>query len=100
MSTDIFEILRTPHITEKSTTQRELAEGRMVAFKVRLTANKIQIKEAVEKLFSVEVESVRTARYHGKWKRQGKSRGRRPDWKKAYVTLKPGQKTIEFFETT
>jgi large subunit ribosomal protein L23 len=100
MSTDIFEILRAPHITEKSTTKKEQTEGRVVAFKVRLTANKIQIKEAVEKLFSVKVESVRTARYHGKWKRQGKSRGRRPDWKKAYVTLEPGQKPIEFFETT
>ncbi|RPI25921.1 MAG: 50S ribosomal protein L23 [Acidobacteria bacterium] len=99
-STEIFEILRAPHVTEKSTTNKEATDGRVVAFKVKLKANKVQIKEAVEKLFNVKVESVRTATYHGKWKRQGKSRGRRSDWKKAYVTLKPGQKPIEFFETT
>ena len=55
MSMEIFEILRAPHVTEKSTTKKDQNEGRVVAFKVKLTANKIQIKEAVEKLFSVKV---------------------------------------------
>jgi len=100
MNTEIYEILRAPYITEKTTTRQEDSEGRVFAFRVKMSANKWQIKEAVEKLFNVQVEEVRTATFHGKWKRQGKSRGRRSDWKKAYVTLKPGQKPIEFFETT
>lgn len=99
MTLNIHEILRVPHVTEKSNTATEQLEGRVVAFKVRSDANKYQIKEAVEKLFNVQVESVRTANFHGKVKRRGRSRGRRPDWKKAYVTLKPGQKPIEFYES-
>ena len=97
---NIYEILRAPHVTEKSTLRKEATEGRVLAFEVKRDATKTQIKEAVEKLFSVKVDSVRTARFEGKWKRQGRSRGQRPNWKKAYVTLKPGQKPIEFFETT
>jgi large subunit ribosomal protein L23 len=62
-------------------------------------ANKIEIKDAVEKIFKVKVESVRTANFHGKKRRQGRYSGRRPDWKKAYVTLKQGEKMIEFSET-
>jgi large subunit ribosomal protein L23 len=99
MSKSIHEILRFPHVTEKSNAATEKLEGRVVAFKVRSDANKYQIKEAVEKLFNVKVESVRTAICHGKVKRRGRSKGRRPDWKKAFVTLKPGQKPIEFFES-
>jgi large subunit ribosomal protein L23 len=99
MSIEIYEILRAPHITEKTSLRTETSEGRTVAFKVRRTASKAQIKEAVEKLFNTKVESVRTAVYEGKWKRQGKSRGQRPNWKKAFVTIKAGQKPIEFFET-
>jgi len=97
---NIYEILRAPFVTEKSTLRKEASEGRVLAFEVKRDATKTQIKEAVEKLFSVKVDSVRTARFEGKWKRQGRSRGQRPNWKKAYVTLKPGQKPIEFFETT
>jgi large subunit ribosomal protein L23 len=97
---NIYDILRAPHVTEKSTQKKEASEGRVFAFEVKRDASKAQIKEAVEKLFSVHVESVRTARFQGKLKRQGRSQGRRPNWKKAYVTLKPGQKPIEFFETT
>ena len=99
MSKSIHEILRFPHVTEKSNTATEKLEGRVVAFKVRSDANKYQIKEAVEKIFNVKVESVRTAIVHGKVKRRGRSKGRRPDWKKAFGTLKPGQKPIEFFES-
>ena len=89
------EILRLPLITEKSTHAKE--ELRTVAFKVARDANKIEIKDAVEKIFKVKVESVRTANFHGKKRRQGRYTGRRADWKKAYVTLQKGQ-SIDFFE--
>jgi large subunit ribosomal protein L23 len=97
MST-LHDILRYPHVTEKTTLKKELSDGRVIAFQVRPDANKRKIKEAVEKIFEVEVEKVRTANFIGKIKRQGQNKGRRPGWKKAYVTLKPGQKPIEFFE--
>lgn len=93
----IHEIIRFPHITEKTTEQSELSATQVVAFKVAPGASKHQIKEAVEQIFDVEVETVRTARFQGKVKRQGRSEGRRPEWKKAYVTLKAGH-NIEFFE--
>ena len=97
MST-LYDILRYPHVTEKSTLKKELSEGRVIAFQVRKDASKHKIKEAVEHIFEVQVEKVRTANFIGKIKRQGRNKGRRPGWKKAYVTLKPGQKPIEFFE--
>jgi large subunit ribosomal protein L23 len=89
-------VLKSPLITEKSTYVKE--NLRTVAFKVLRDANKIEIKDAVEKTFKVKVESVRTATFHGKKRRQGRYSGRRPDWKKAYVTLKEGEKMIEFSE--
>jgi large subunit ribosomal protein L23 len=89
-------VLKTPLITEKSTDAKE--NLRTVAFKVLRDANKIEIKDAVEKIFKVKVQSVRTAIFHGKKRRQGRYSGRRPDWKKAYVTLKEGEKMIEFSE--
>ncbi len=94
----LHDILRYPHVTEKSTLKKELSEGRVIAFQVRPDATKRNIKEAVEQIFEVKVEKVRTANFIGKIKRQGRNKGRRPSWKKAYVTLKPGQKPIEFFE--
>jgi len=97
MST-IHDILRYPHVTEKSTLKKELSDGRVIAFQVRPNASKRNIKEAVEQIFDVKVEKVRTANFIGKIKRQGRNKGRRPAWKKAYITLKPGQKPIEFFE--
>jgi large subunit ribosomal protein L23 len=90
-------VLKLPLITEKSTHVKE--NFRTVAFKVLRDANKIEIKEAVEKIFKVKVQSVRTATFHGKKRRQGRYSGRRPDWKKAYVKLKQGEKMIEFSET-
>jgi large subunit ribosomal protein L23 len=90
-------VLKLPVITEKSTLIKE--NLRTVAFKVLRDANKIEIKDAVEKIFKVKVQSVRTAIFHGKKRRQGRYTGRRPDWKKAYVTLKQGEKMIEFSET-
>jgi large subunit ribosomal protein L23 len=90
-------VLKLPVITEKSTLVKD--NFRTVAFKVLRDANKIEIKDAVEKIFKVKVQSVRTAIFHGKKRRQGRYVGRRPDWKKAYVTLKQGEKMIEFSES-
>ena len=90
------EVLKLPVITEKSTHQKE--NLRTLTFKVARDANKQEIKEAVEKIFKVKVDSVRTAIFHGKTRRQGRFAGRRPDWKKAYVTLKQGEKMVEFSE--
>ena len=88
------EVIEAPLISEKGTLLTESAN--QVLFKVRPDANKIEVKRAVETLFKVKVEQVRMARYLGKVRRIGRSMGRRPDWKKAYVTLKEGDK-IDFF---
>jgi large subunit ribosomal protein L23 len=93
---NVYEILRRPLITEKATAARETQ--RAVCFEVHRDATKPEIKKAVEALFGVKVQDVRVARVHGKVKRQGRYVGRRPDWKKAYVVLKQGEKMIEFFE--
>jgi len=85
----LLKVLLAPHISEKSTMA---AEGNnAVVFKVVKDANKAEIKAAVEKLFEVEVDSVRTLNVKGKTKRHGQSFGKRSDWKKAYVVLKEGQ---------
>jgi large subunit ribosomal protein L23 len=89
-----YEVLRTPVITEKSTFVKENLQT--LTFKVLRNATKQEIRDAVEKLFKVKVASVRTANFHGKLRRQGRHSGHRPDWKKAYVTLKKGEKMIEF----
>ncbi|HEY3130116.1 MAG TPA: 50S ribosomal protein L23 [Acidobacteriota bacterium] len=91
-----FNILESPYLTEKTTLMKE--KTGVLVFKVRPDATKHEIKSAVESLFSVKVASVRTANFHGKKKRMGRFAGRRSDWKKAFVTLKPGEKPIEFFE--
>ncbi len=93
--TDPREILKRPLITEKGTVHREATNT--YQFEVAREANKLQIKQAVEKLFSVKVVSVRTALQHGKVKRLGRFSGQRPDWKKASVTLAKGA-TIQLFE--
>ena len=92
---DAYNIIKRPLITEKSTIQKEM--DNQLAFEVDRRANKIEIKKAVERIFKVQVETVRTMNYQGKKKRLGRTMGRRRHWKKAVVTLKPGQK-IEFFE--
>jgi len=91
-----YSILRLPIITEKSTFEKEKLQT--LTFKVARGANKIEIKNAVEKVFKVKIASVRTANFHGKIRRQGRFAGRKPDWKKAYVTLKKGEKMFEFSE--
>lgn len=89
------EIIIKPLITEKSTLQKE--ENNQIAFAVERWANKIEIGQAVEQVFNVKVVSVRTMNMQGKRKRMGKTFGKRADWKKAMVTLAPGQH-IDFFE--
>jgi large subunit ribosomal protein L23 len=93
---DLFQVVSSPLITEKGTLVNQL--GNQVLFKVHTEASKTEIRQAVETLFKVKVEKVRTANYLGKMRRVGRSRGRRPAWKKAYVTLAEGQR-IDFFET-
>ena len=92
---DIHSILRRPIVTEKTTIQKE--DDNQVVFKVRLDANKIEIRRAVEELLGVKVTDVNTLIVRGKTKRLGRSLGRRPNWKKAVVTLAPGEE-VEFFE--
>jgi large subunit ribosomal protein L23 len=91
----VHSIISAPIITEKGTFVNEL--GNQVVFAVRPNANKIEIKHAVERLFKVKVVKVRTSNILGKTRRVGRSVGRRPSWKKAYVTLGAGQR-IDFFE--
>ena len=88
------DILIRPIVTEKSTA---LMEQGKYTFRVPLAATKIQIRQAVEQIFKVKVQDVNTMRYEGKLKRMGRTQGRRSDWKKAVVTLKPGE-AIELFE--
>jgi large subunit ribosomal protein L23 len=92
----LTDVIRRPIITEKTTLIRE--EGRTLVFQVSRDANKIDIKRAVEALHGSKVESVRTSVAHGKVKRQGRYAGRRPDWKKAYVKLREGEKLPEFLQ--
>ena len=90
------QVILAPVITEKSTGLKDAS--RTLCFKVARKAKKVEIKIAVENLFKVKVEQVRTLTMHGKHKRMGRYEGRRPDWKKAYVTLAEGEKMIEYFE--
>jgi large subunit ribosomal protein L23 len=92
----LTDVIRRPLITEKTTTLRE--DGRTLVFEVAKDANKIDIKRAVEQLLGSKVADVRTALTHGKFKRQGKFVGRRSDSKKAYVTLREGEKLPDFLQ--
>ena len=93
---DLYEVLRRPILTEKALTAQE--ETRTICFEVATAATKAEVKSAVEKLFQVRVSDVRTASFEGKLRRRGRSQGYRPNWKKAYVRLAPGQKVPEFVE--
>jgi large subunit ribosomal protein L23 len=92
----LTDVLRRPLVTEKTTVLRE--DGRTLVFEVARGANKIDVRRAVEQLLGSKVANVRTALTHGKVKRQGRFVGRRPDWKKAYVTLREGEKLPEFLQ--
>ncbi|MFO7760084.1 MAG: 50S ribosomal protein L23 [Thermodesulfobacteriota bacterium] len=92
---NIYDIIKKPCLTEKGMFLQET--DNQIIVKVDQKANKIEIKKAVEKLFNVKADKVRTTNMHGKQKRIGYHTGRRPDWKKAYITLSEGQK-VDFLE--
>lgn len=95
MRMSLHDVIEKPIVTEKSAIAREASN--VATFRVDPKATKHDIRRAVEQLFSVKVERVRTMQQQGKKKRVGKFIGRRPTWKKAIVELAEGQ-TIEFFE--
>ena len=92
----IYQVIKRPVITEKGLTLKE--QDRTLCFEVHEDASKQEIREAVEQLFKVKVQQVRTMTVPGKMRRRGKYSGYRPDWKKAYVTLREGEKMIEYGE--
>ncbi len=89
------QVMLRPLLTEKGTRLKE--EGNQYIFRVAVTANKVEIRQAIEQLFKVTVLDVHTTRVRGKIKRLGRFQGRRPDWKKAIATLKEGD-SIELYE--
>ncbi len=92
---DAYQVILRPLLSEKGTRLKE--EANQYLFRVAKTANKIEIKQAVEQLFKVTVLQVRSVRMQGKVKRLGRFQGRQPNWKKAIVTLKAGE-SIELYE--
>lgn len=90
------DVIRRPVITEKATVQKE--RNGTLCFEVHPRATAIEVRRAVEEIFKVEVAAVRMMRVKGKPKRMGRFAGYRPGWKKAYVQLAPGQRSIEYFE--
>jgi large subunit ribosomal protein L23 len=94
--TSLYDVIRRPIITEKGLSLKETV--RTLCFEVDDNASKTQIREAVERIFKVKVQAVRTMTVSGKMRRRGRNTGYRPDWKKAYVTLRPGEKMIEYGE--
>jgi len=92
---NIYSVIKKPHVTEKTSLGSDTTNT--VSLVVDRDANKIEIKQAVETLFKVQVSDVRTVNVAGKIKRFGKTTAKRSNWKKAYVTLQEGQ-TIDFFE--
>lgn len=90
-----YDIIKRPIITEKTNIQKEVSN--QVTFEIDPRSNRIEVKRAVEKIFNVKVADIRTMNVNGKPKRRGRIMGRRRNWKKAIVTLMPGER-IEFFE--
>ncbi|MFY9752393.1 MAG: 50S ribosomal protein L23 [Candidatus Acidiferrales bacterium] len=96
MATRLFQVIRRPIITEKGLAVKETQHT--VVFEVASDATKTEIKEAVQRVFKVKVDHVRTANFHGKFRRRGRAEGHRRDWKKAYVRLAKDSKMIEYAE--
>lgn len=92
----IHEVIRRPLVTEKGVAKKD--EERTLCFEVAPRANKVQVRAAVEKLFNVRVEEVRTSNFEGKVRKRGRFSGYRPDWKKAYVKLRKGEKAPDWAE--
>ena len=95
MKKNIYNIIQRPVITEKATSQKE--KDNKISFVVHPKANKIQIREAVERLLEVKVDRVNVMNIEGKKKRMGRFEGKRSDWKKAVITLREGEK-LELIE--
>lgn len=103
---DVWDILKSPVVTEKSVLLKEESTdesgnrkaGQVLTFRVDRKATKPEIKSAVEEIFNVKVAAVRTVQYEGKMKRRGRIEGRRPSWKKAYVTLRAGEPMVDYAE--
>ena len=91
-----YQIIRRPVVTEKGHLVKETQ--RTLVFEVASKATKTEVKEAVQTIFKVKVDSVRTANFPGKERRRGRFAGYRPDWKKAYVRLKAGEKMPEYVQ--
>ena len=96
MTRNPYQVLKKPVVTEKSMDAKEIA--RTLCFLVNPHATKPEIRDAVQKIFKVKVDSVRTAIFHGKTRRRGRLVGHRPDWKKAFVKLKAGEKMPEYVD--
>lgn len=94
MDTRLYQVIKRPIITEKGLGVKETQHT--VVFEVDSDATKTEIKEAVQRVFKVKVDHVRTANFHGKFRRRGRAEGFRSDWKKAYVRLAEGEKMIEY----
>jgi large subunit ribosomal protein L23 len=92
----IHEVIRRPLVTEKGVAKKEAEQT--LCFEVAPKANKVQVKQAVEKHFKVKVAEVRTCNFEGKERRRGRFSGFRPNWKKAYVRLKAGEKAPDWAE--
>lgn len=105
-SLGVWDILKSPVVTEKSVILKEDSTdensdrkaGQVLTFKVATKATKTEIKGAVEEIFNVKVAAVRTVHYDGKVKRRGRIEGRKPAWKKAYVTLRKGEPMVDYAE--
>jgi len=103
---NVWEILKSPVVTEKSVILKEDSTeenndrkaGQVLTFRVDNKATKPEIKTAVEEIFNVKVATVRTVSYEGKIKKRGRQEGRRPSWKKAYVTLRKGEPMVDYAE--
>ena len=93
---DLRSVIKRPCLTEKGAILRE--QDNQILFEVDRRANKVEIRQAIEKIFDVKVLKVHTLNYKGKPRRAGRVMIKRSDWKKAYVTLAPGQK-LDFFES-
>lgn len=96
----VWDILKTPHITEKAMLLKdetsEEGKSQVLTFRINRDASKDDVRSAVEEILKVKVARVRTQNYQGKMKRRGRHEGRRPSWKKAIVTLQAGENPVEY----
>jgi large subunit ribosomal protein L23 len=102
MSLNMWDVLKSPVVTEKSVLLKEATSGegdkQVLTFKVAKDAVKEDIRKAVEGIFNVKVSHIRTVHYEGKLKRRGRTEGRRASYKKAYVTIKAGEPFVDYGE--